>query len=383
MDEYQKRKTAIDRYNSGETITAIVKSLDKSRQWFYNWLARYKSGSNNWYVNESKVPKHKPGKISSKVEQLVLNTRKRLQTQPFSQIGAITIQYEINKQGLEPPPVWTINRIIARHGLNKSVPRQKQTKDYPDLFIHAHQMDLVGPRYLKGDGCFYSVNIIDTLCRLCYIKPVRNKSSKNILEALVECWQTQGMPDALQMDNELAFRGSNRYPRSFGSVIRFALSQNIAPVFIPIKEPWRNGIIERFNSTYDKRFLRSMVFNDFNHLDQSSKEFIVFHNSKHRYSTLNNKTPDEAAAKQILIPDLYSCSVHTLRKIPLETGSIYFVRFIRSDLKLHLPTESFKLKDTLKYSYVVAEVNIDNQCLIVRQNNQIMHLFPYRTPVDW
>jgi len=244
-------------------------------------------------------------------------------------------------------------------------------------------MDLVGPRYLKGDGCFYSVNIIDTLCRRCYIKPVRNKSSKNILDALVKCWQTQGMPDALQMDNELAFRGSNRYPRSFGSVIRFALSQNVAPVFIPIKEPWRNGIIERFNNTYDKRFLRSMVFDDFNHLTKASKEFIIFHNSYHRYSSLNNKTPDEAAAKQILIPDLYSGSVHTLRKIPLETGSIYFIRFIRSDLQLHLPTESFKLKDTLKYSYVVAEISIDNQCLIVRKNDQIVHLFHYRTPADW
>ncbi len=27
------------------------------------------------------------------------------------------------------------------------------------------------------------------------------------------------MPDALQMDNELAFSGSNRYPRSFGSAL--------------------------------------------------------------------------------------------------------------------------------------------------------------------
>lgn len=83
------------------------------------------------------------------------------------------------------------------------------------------------------------------------------------------------------------------------------------------------------------------------------------------------------------MPDLYQGSIHTLKKIPLETGSIYFIRFIRSDLRLRLPTESFKVKETLKYSYVVAEVNIDNQCLIVRQDNKIIQLFPYRTPVDW
>jgi len=37
----------------------------------------------------------------------------------------------------------------------------------------------------------------------------------------------------------------------------------------------------------------------------------------------------------------------------------------------------------LMYSYVVAEVNIDNQCLVVRQNREIKMIFPYITPVDW
>lgn len=69
-----------------------------------------------------------------------------------------------------------------------------------------------------------------------------------------------GMPDALQMDNELAFRGSNRYPRSFGSVVRFALNQGMAVVFIPVKEPWRNGIIEKFNHTYQENDEIKQVF---------------------------------------------------------------------------------------------------------------------------
>ena len=38
MNEYEKRKVAITRYQSGEKITPIVNSLGKTRQWFYNWL---------------------------------------------------------------------------------------------------------------------------------------------------------------------------------------------------------------------------------------------------------------------------------------------------------------------------------------------------------
>jgi hypothetical protein len=49
------------------------------------------------------------------------------------------------------------------------------------------------------------------------------------------------MPDYLQMDNELSFRGSNRYPRSFGPLIRLSLSENITPIFIPPGEPGAMG----------------------------------------------------------------------------------------------------------------------------------------------
>jgi hypothetical protein len=190
------------------------------------------------------------------------------------------------------------------------------------------------------------------------------------------------MPDALQMDNELAFRGSNRHPRSFGSVVRFALNQGVAPVFIPIREPWRNGMIERFNSMYDQRFIKGMTYQNFDHLVQSSKAFNSFHNSHHRYSSQQHKTPDELR-NQLTTPILYNGSVHKLKKIPLETGIIYFIRFIRSDLQLKLITESFKVNDSLKYYYVVAEINIDNQCLNVRIDDQIIHTFEYKTPVDW
>ena len=89
-------------------------------------------------------------------------------------------------------------------------------------------MDLVGPRYIKDDGKFYSINLIDTTTHSYYVKTVRTKSSAGIVEAIASFWKTHGMPDALQMDNELAFRDSNRYPFSFGKVVRFALNQGVA-----------------------------------------------------------------------------------------------------------------------------------------------------------
>ncbi len=254
------------------------------------------------------------------------------------------------------------------------------------MFWHTHQMDLIGPRYIKGDGKFYSINLIDVTTHSCFVKAVRTKSSEGIVQAIASFWQTHGMPDALQMDNELAFRGSNRYPRSFGSVVRFALSQGVAPVFIPVKEPWRNGIIEKFNHTYQKRFLQMNTFKSLDDLSAREQSFTDFHNSHHRYSSQGHKTPNEVRAL-LLPPIYYNGTVHLAAlkprleiKILLTKGCVYYIRFIRSDLKLYLPNETFTVIPELKYSYVVAEINIENHCLVIRQNNELKQLFHY--PID-
>ena len=82
-----------------------------------------------------------------------------------------------------------------------------------------HQMDLVGPRYIKGDGRFYSLNVIDLYSHRVCIESQRTKADNQVASSLLKCWQTMGMPDFLQFDNELSFRGSNRYPRSLGIVL--------------------------------------------------------------------------------------------------------------------------------------------------------------------
>lgn len=391
MKEYQQRQEAVNKYLRGEKVTSIAVFFKKSRKWVHHWINRFSSRTDDdhWYQDRSKAPLKVTNSLSSQLENQIIDIRIELMNEKMAQTGAISIQYECERRGIKQiPSVWTINRVIAKHGLNKVQSVYKTPKDYPDIFWHIHQMDLVGPRYIKGDGKFYSINLIDITTHSCFVKAVRTKASEGIVTAIADFWKTHGMPDALQMDNELAFRGSNRYPRSFGSVVRFALSQGVAVIFIPVSEPWRNGIIEKFNHTYQKRFLQVYTFNSLLHLSQQEQSFIDFHNHQHRYSSQGHKTADEARALQ-LPPLYYNGIIHlpSLKsniKIPLTKGCIYYVRFIRSDLKLYLPNEIFILKPELKYSYVVAEINIENHSLIIRQNEEIKQVFPYViTAIDW
>lgn len=387
MKQYQQRQEAIERFLRGEKVAHISILLKKSRKWVHHWINQFnnRKDEENWFKDQSKARIKNNTTLIEETAQQILAIRKELMNEKMAQIGAISIQYECDRRGIKPiPSVWAINRLIKKHGLINQPSIHKTPKNYPELFIHTHQLDLVGPRYIKGDGKFYSINMIDITSHSCFVNAVRTKSSTGIVQAIASFWHIHGMPDALQMDNELAFRGSNRYPRSFGSVVRFALNQGVAVVFIPNAEPWRNGMIEQFNNTYQKKFLNTHQFNHLEDLSSREKSFIDFHNSNHRYSTQGQKTPDQMKAL-LLRPTYYNGTIHLPNNkseinIPLNKGSVYYIRFIRSDLKLNLANESFRMKPEFLYSYVVGEINIENQVLILWQNNEIKQISHYYIP---
>jgi len=85
------------------------------------------------------------------------------------------------------PEIWTINRILARNGRARKIQiYEPKPKQYPGFTSNnpndIQQGDILGPRYIKGDGRFY----------------------------LLIIWRRLGTPKFFQMDNELAFWGSNR-----------------------------------------------------------------------------------------------------------------------------------------------------------------------------
>jgi transposase-like protein/transposase InsO family protein len=266
MNEEEKRKKAIELYQSGEKVNKICQQLGKSRKWFYKWKKRFIGNSlGQWYKDESKAPLHHPKKRSEQTERQIMEIRKKLEANKYSQTGATSIRYEFFRQGKQAPAIWTINRVLKAHGLVKKKSPGYQSKNLPypgKNYISVHQMDFVGPRYIKDFGRVYSLNIIDIETHHAHINPLIGKNVKYIIPSVIRFWKEYGLPDYLQMDNELSFRGSNIHPKSPGKLIRFALSQGVGVIFIPVSEPWRNGIIENFNDTFDKYFYRKNVFTD-------------------------------------------------------------------------------------------------------------------------
>jgi putative transposase len=244
-----------------------------------------------------------------------------------------------------------------------------------------HQVDLVGPRYIKGDGRFYSLHIMDLFRHEVYLESQRTKADDPVAAGLLRCWKAMGIPDFIQFDNELSFRGSNRHPRSFGIVIRLCLHYRVTPVFIPIGEPWRNGAVERFNDTYDKAFFRRQWFPSYEALQRQSKNFQRFHNRHHRYSCLKGRTPAEVLEASGSRPVRVPPHARMPRIDDIPEGSIILIRFIRSDRRLDVFGEKFIVSPELVYSYVKAVIVTNDHVLKVYFGSDYREAFEYRMPL--
>ena len=117
--EEEIRKGAIMEYVKGTPPKEIYTRLNRSKKWFFKWLKRYQTGNMEWYKEHSRAPKSQAKETSQEQKALILVTRKRLEEQPFAQVGASAIKWELHKLGASFPSDRTINRILTREGLTK------------------------------------------------------------------------------------------------------------------------------------------------------------------------------------------------------------------------------------------------------------------------
>jgi len=382
MNIKELREKAIKRYKNGESPQEIYQSLGKSKTWFFKWLKRYKLDGEDWTKSHSRKPHQSPKRIDKIMEQTIIEIRKRLEKKPYAQIGAFNICWHLKQEGKIPPSLASLNRIIKRNNLvHKRTKYSPKGVNYPSLAItrsnYLHQLDVVGPRYLKEDGRFYSINIIDAYDRRDSINPDRRQNRMAITKALICSWKTLGIPLYEQMDNQLPMRGSNQYPHSFGLVIRLCLSLGIQPLFIPLREPWRNGIIEHFQNVFDKTFFRTQYFKDFDHLYKKAKEFELFHIQNHRYSTLEGMTPNQKFSGDI---KLLPASFRLPEKLAIVPGYVHLVRFIRSDRVLDIFGEKYIMPDDVEHEYVWATIDTVQEKLFVYHDSKLVVEYDYPLP---
>lgn len=111
--EAHLRQEAVRRRLAGESPVAIARDLGRSRQWVSKWTRRYSEGDPDWNKSD---PRTRPvaNRTPAELEAQVVELRRRLETEPGARIGAAAIAREFERVGTRPPPIRTIERILAR-----------------------------------------------------------------------------------------------------------------------------------------------------------------------------------------------------------------------------------------------------------------------------
>lgn len=391
MDVIETRKQAVQLFYQGYTKTEICRQLNRSRPWLDRWLNRYDPDDVTGSLKDQRTgQKGQPRSWSQEIKAQVLEMRRSRmdrEKNPFNLIGAAAIHFELSSLGsVEVPPIRTIHYWLNEAGLIR--PKKEKNKDKESLPFpqpeakqpnQVQQLDLKGPIYLKGSSQkYYLIVLRDRFTRRCALDVVKSKEAQGIANHLVLAWQSgMGLPEKLQMDNALEFRGSNKYPRSFGKVVRLALDLGVEPIFNPVSEPWRNGCVERFNQFLGDRLL-AISFDSEEQLFQAVKECESFCNQHHRLECLDGLTPIEAIKDHPLtfIPTDYNR--HLNNTLKQEHGWVSFIRLVRRSGRITLGAKDrFMVDPDRAYSYVVAQVNLADQTVTISQNEKPIVTYDY------
>jgi hypothetical protein len=328
---------------------------------------------------------HFPDRTSGEIEKAVKMVRLELYNQDLF-CGSQAILGELEELGIRSlPSLRTIDRILSRNALtHRRIGRYKSKgRLYPKLVGHAlnevHQADWVGPLYLLGPIRCYSLNAVDLATGRCGVQPSMSRNGQGVFDAYWRIWRRLGIPQNLQVDNTMGFFGSPTHPRGMGPLIRLCLQQGVEPWFIPMREPWRNGVVEKFNDHHQQKFWDKVNMTSENVLFEESLKFENKHNSRYRYSKLGGRTPlqaMESLGEKPRFPREADPPRHPLVK-PTH-GKYHVVRLIRSDGRLNLFGEMFKVPQNLKYEYVVGTVNVRKQKLELFHDDLKVEEYDYK-----
>ena len=375
--EEQDRINAVNRYLNGESHKKIRESIDKSKSWLYKWVERYKNAKRGdkrkWFQEHSRAPKNIHGKTDAEIEKLVVNVRKSLvegktEDTKYRCIGAEEIEFRMHELGYSEndiPSIPTIKRIIKRNKLikqkRKRYVRCKSKKRYtilnPTKVNEMHQIDIVGPRYIKGYGGISSINMIDVAGNKAQIQQYTSGTMDYVLELLQEYWTSNAIPNYLQMDNGGCFIGDLKHPRHFSRVVRLCMYLGIEPVFIAKSKPWMNGSIESFNDEFEEKLWSKENFKDLEHIRRESKIFLMRYNNRQDWK--NRKTTLEKIPIRKIPPDF---KIDT-NNLPLTEGKVHFIRKVDKDGTISVLNEDFNIDKSLAHEYVWATLNTKEEQL--------------------
>ena len=364
--------------------------LGRSEFWFRKWWHRYlESGAEGLY-DLTRANHYVTQRIPPELERTILSIRRRLQahTSPatrYSLIGASSNLAELKGLGVRPLPcARTVERVLQRNGfslprvrLAPPLPRQEYPGPQARASNQLHEVDLVGPIYLKGRSQRYYIWVgKDVFDGAVCLRLASSRRMDEVLWFLGECWKDLGRPAQVQLDNARELSGLGPAARSLSRVIRLCLRFGVEPVFIPAGEPQFNGSVENFNGWFQPRLFQRR-FTRPGDLRRELARLQETVNTQHVHPRLGGLTPVQHR-RRLRLQKLPASFVVPTDRQPIAAGRVTFIRRVSTAGTVTVLSQSFRVGKRHRGLYLRLVIDTRRGRLTAYLNGRVLMRWPYK-----
>ncbi len=300
---------------------------------------------------------HKRGRAWNRtdirVEQKIIDLRLRLRNGVLGEFGAQAISEALRTRSSARPSLATINRVLARHGVQDGTRRVRRPAPPKGWYLPA-----VAAGHAEVD-CFDFIEglkiaggpVVDVLTAKSLHGAVSDawimdgKSTRQTVPLLLRRWKREGLPGYAQFDNDTVFQGAHQFRDTVGTISRLCLQLQVVPVFVPPLEHGMQNTIEGFNALWQGKVWQRHQVRSVAHLQAVSDEYISAHRARHASNA--DSTPD-----RVPVPAGFRLDLDA----PL-TGLMIYIRRTNERGQVHLLGQTFAVSPSWRHRLVRCEVD--------------------------
>jgi transposase InsO family protein len=319
-----------------------------------------------------------------------LSIRRRLQAHAtpatrYSLIGTDAIRAELQALNIRPlPSRRTIERVLQRHGLTAPrvrlaplLPRQEYPGPQARASNDLHEVDLVGPVYLKGNRHRYYLWVCkDVFDGAVCLRLAYSRKMDEVLWFLGECWKDLGRPEQVQFDNARELAGWGPSAWTLSRVIRLCLRFGVSPVFIPEGEPQFNGSTENFNGWFQEPLFQRHFRRPCD-LERELGRLQEAVNTQHVHPRLGGKTPAQHR-RGLRLQKLPASFVVPTERLPLAVGRVTFIRRVSWAGTVTVLSQTFRVGKRHRGLYLRLVVDTGRGSLTAYLNGRVLKRWSYK-----
>lgn len=335
-----ERYSAIHLLRAGHCLKEVAAQLGRHPNWVRKWRQRYQTEGWSGLQERSRAPKKHGRKLSLDIRRAICQARSELEAEAANErglkyIGARAIRTKLKHKGMKLlPSRATIERVLQAQNMTRTKAKQSRTKiNYPHLEpTEPHQLiqvDIV-PHYLPGGDKAACFNALDVVSRYPTGQAFGQRRAQDAAAFMVHVWQTIGLAQYTQVDNEGCFSGGSSHPYVLGTVVRLALAVGTELVFSPFYNPESNGTVERFHQDYDCHVWQGTYLADHTQIQPQADHFFDLYRHSRHHSALAEQTPAEVHYRRPVCR-LPADFVLPTTKQPLYEGRVHFMRQVQAD----------------------------------------------------